>query len=231
MWSRKIKKVIYTLAIDGYDEDVTSITFPLLKRYADKLRAEFVVINTRKFLEWPITYEKLQIYELAQQNEAEWHIYIDADALIHPDTFDITTIVPKDTVLHFGSDYASTRWRFDQYFLRDGRQIGSGNWLTMASDWCLDLWHPLEDMTAEEAIANIFPIIDETRSEVFKPSHFIDDYILGRNIARYGLKFYSLKEHMDKIKRSMQMWHQFLLPKEAKVIEMRKIIKSWGVMP
>lgn len=230
MWNKKIKKAIFTLNIDDFEPEITELTFPLLQRYADKIRAEFIIIKERKFPEWPVTYEKLQIYELGQKMENDWNIFFDADALIHPDMMDVTTIVPKDTVMHFGKDFASQRWKYDRYFLKDGRNIGSGNWFTIGSDWCIDLWHPLDDLTVEEALANIKPLVGEVRSEVFDESHLIDDYVLSRNIAKYSFKFITMREYFKSIERDVPVWHHYLIPKEAKAIEMRKTLKKWEVV-
>src|SRR6266566_3735242 len=150
---RKLKKTLYTLNVNHYPEAITSITYPLLEDYARKIGADFVVIRERKFPDYPPVYEKLQIHELGREND--WNIYVDSDVLIHPDLFDLTEHLEKDTVLHYGADMAGNRLKYDQYFLRDGRNIGSCNWFTIASDWCLDLWKPLDDLSLEEALANI----------------------------------------------------------------------------
>ena len=34
----KIKKTIYTLALKGYAPELTSVTFPLMRKYAEKKR-------------------------------------------------------------------------------------------------------------------------------------------------------------------------------------------------
>ena len=75
--------------------------------------------------------------------------------------FDVTDYLHKNTICHNGRDMAGIRWKYDQYFRRDGRHVGSCNWFTVASDWCLDLWRPLDDLTLEEALANINITIGE----------------------------------------------------------------------
>lgn len=233
MWNKQIKKAIFTLNIDNFNPEITELTFPLINHYAKKIDAEFIVIKDRKFEGWPVVYEKMQIYELSQQMENDWNIYIDADALIHPDMIDFTAILPKDTVAHHGSDFASQRWKYDRYFLKDGRHIGSGNWFTLASDWCIDLWHPLDDLTLDEALNNIDPIAAEKNSGVFDKSHLIDDYTLSRNIAKYSYKFIAVRKLLEDLGRPQlqgMFWHQYLIPREVKPIEMRKVLKKWGVV-
>jgi len=99
--------------------------------------------------------------------------------------FDVTDHLDRRTVCHNGQDMAGNRWRYDRFFRRDGRHIGSCNWFAAASDWCVDLWHPLDDLTLEEAVANIFPIVDETQG-IVDPSHLIDDYTLSRTSPNSG---------------------------------------------
>jgi hypothetical protein len=230
MWQKKLKKTIFVLNVDNYAPEITELTYPLIKKYADKIGADFYEIKERKFPGFPPVYEKLQIYELAQKMGNDWNIYVDSDALIHPDTMDITNHLPKDTVMHNGVDLASNRWRYDRYFMRDGRNIGSCNWFTIASDWCIELWKPLDDLTKEEAVANINPIVNELKT-VITADHLIDDYVLSRNIAKYGLKFTTFIELLKSLGQpeSNYLWHQYTMPTEEKVIHMKEVLKNWGL--
>jgi hypothetical protein len=81
---------------------------------------------------------------------------------------------------------AAHRWNYDEYFLRGDRNIGSGNWFTVASDWCVDLSRPL-DISLDEALRSIYPTVPELNGGITK-EHLIDDYALSRNIAKFGLK-------------------------------------------
>jgi hypothetical protein len=89
-WSKDIKKTIYTLNIDDYAPEICALTYPLIQAYARKIGADFQVIRERKFPDWPVVYEKLQIHELGQRDSNDWNIYIDSDTLINPEMFDIT---------------------------------------------------------------------------------------------------------------------------------------------
>ena len=231
MWEKRIKKTLFTLAINNWEPDICDITFPLLKRYADKIGADFYVIEDRKFPQWGITYEKLQIYDLSQQMENDWNIYIDADTLVHPETPDVTELLSKDTVAHHGADKLGVRYKTDRYFWRDGRQISSCNWFSVASDWCIDLWHPVDDLTPGECIARCFPTVDESNG-VIRASHLIDDFILSRNIAKFGLKFKTLISIFDEVgyKDVWFFWHQYVIPPEQKVIQMKNILTQWKLL-
>lgn len=225
----KIKKTVFTLCVDNYAPEITEITFPLMKAYANKIGADFYVIDKRKSPDMPPVYEKLQIYDLGRQMKNDWNIFFDADALIHPETIDFTQLIHKDTVMHNGSDFASVRWKYDEFFLRDGRNIGSCNWFAIASDWCLDLWHPL-DLSLEEAVENIKPIPNELANGITR-EHLIDDYTLSRNIAKFGLKFTTVGKIQEDLglQKANFFWHQYTIPNDEKVIELRRTIKQWGL--
>lgn len=187
-----MRKTVFTLDIDNYEPAIKALTFPLMQNYAAKIGAGFQVITERKFPEWPVTYEKLQINELG--HGSGWNLFFDADTLINPEMFDITNFLKKDTVCHNGKDVSNIRFKADKYFLRDGRFFGSCNWCTIASDWALDLWRPLDDLTLDQALNNIDITIGEHNSGHCKTEHLIDDYVLSRNIARFGLKATTVSE-------------------------------------
>jgi len=222
--------MIFLLNIDNYAPKITSLTYPLIHRYANKIGAEVFIISERKFPVWPLDYEKLQIFELAKQLGADWNIYIDSDMAIHPDFLDLTAHLGKDTISHLDADVATVRWRMDDYFRRDGRFIGSGNCFTVASDWCLDLWRPLDDLNCEQAINRIFPIQAELKKPI-KPGHLISDFTLSRNISRFGLKFMSVKEILKKLglQNANWIWHHYLISEDEKADRLAQLLNAWGV--
>ena len=237
-WRKPIRKTIYTLQIDNYAPEICALTLPLMANYARKIGANFHIIKERHFPEWPIVYEKLQIFGLGRLHANDWNLYFDADTLIHPDFFDVTEQMSKDTVAHNGKDMAGMRWHYDQYFRRDGRNLGSCNWFACASDWCLDLWHPLEDLTMQEAVANISPTVGEHNCGIVKAEHLIDDYTLSRNIARFGLKHTTLIEMCGRLgflgpdgrPTNFFLFHLYTLTNEEKVAKMKEILKAWRLI-
>lgn len=221
-----MRKTVYLLNVDGYAPEITAITYPLIRFYANRIGADVCMITERRFPKWPVTYEKLQIYKLAQERKSDWNIYIDSDAMVHPEMLDMTEHLSKDTVCHNGIDMAAIRWKYDRFFRRDGRNIGSCNWFTIASDWCVDLWKPL-DMTPEEAVKNIRPTINEIQT-VITPSHLIDDYALSHNIAEYGLKVTTVAEMLPKLglPNASFFWHAYTIPTDEKVKRMKMVLEG-----
>lgn len=234
------KKVVFTLNIENYAPEITRLTYPLLKHWAKKIGADFQQITERKFPDYPVVYEKLQIFELGQEND--WNIYVDSDALIHPDFYDPTDHLPANTVCHNGNDMAGNRWRYDRHFRRDGRHIGSCNWFTLAPHDCLDLWHPLDDLTLEEAVGNISTTISELSSGAIEKSHLIDDYTLSRNIAKFGLKFKTIRAIQEEFNvritdpitkeahkgdNNSYLYHQYTFAVPEKVRQLKDVIGIW----
>jgi hypothetical protein len=230
MWNKRIKKTLFTLNLnpDSYKE-ITDLTYPFIKEYCRKIDAEFYEIRERKFPEWKSpTYEKCQVFELAQEMENDWNLFIDCDAIIHPDTPDITTLISKDIVLHNGSDFAPIRWKYDRFLLRDGRHIGSPTWLCLASDLCIELFKPLDDMEPEEAYSYIFPVVGELQVGV-EPYRLIEDFVFSRNIAKYGLKFKTFNDLMKSLGFAGDfMFHLYAIPQEEKVVRIKQQLKNWG---
>ncbi len=220
-------KAVWVLNIGDYAPEITEVTYPYIKAYAEKIGADFNQITERHWPEAPTTYEKLQLHWLGEKYD--WNIYIDSDALVHPDMFDVTRHIYPDTVLQYGSDLAGTRWRDDKYFRRDTRQISSCNWFTVASKDCLDLWHPLEDLSIEQALGNLRPSLKERPT--CSDGHLIDDYVLSRNIARYGLhyrKFLDLLKHLHS-EGAQLFFHTHLLTRAEKAFVLPRIMaECWG---
>lgn len=226
---KKLKKAIFTLGFDTYAPEVVKLTFPFLKRFADKINADLKIINKRKFPGYPIMYEKLQIHELGADND--WNYYIDPGCLVHPDMFDIAEVLPEDTVLNFGVNFANNRFLYDNFFRRDGRNIGGTTFLTIASGLCHDIWEPFTDMTAEEALKNI-KIIHNEEMAGYTPGHSIDDYVISRNIAKYGIKFKTFIDLLNEIGRGGDeyFYYDSSVQEKESVERIKEKLKSWNYL-
>jgi hypothetical protein len=76
------KRCVFVLATADYRPELCALTLPNVKRYADRLGADFVRIQERKLPNCPLTFERMQIYELGHGNE--WNVCIDADVIMSP---------------------------------------------------------------------------------------------------------------------------------------------------
>jgi hypothetical protein len=230
MYNKNVRKTVFSLNINNYAPELRELTRPFFLHWVDKIGAKHYEIKTRKFPKLDIEMEKLQIYELSQKQDNDWNIYTDSDALIHPEFYDVTQHLTKDTVAHVGADMGHLRWKYDRYFLRDGRDIGSCNWFAVASDQCIDLWKPIDDLTYSEVLQNIYPIPQEMNG-IIKAEHLITDYTLSRNIAKYGLKFTTIMEMNKKlgIPDSEFFFHIYLVPVAEKISQISNTIENWYI--
>jgi len=167
-----MKKCVYTLCVEDYFPELCALTIPNHEAYAKKIGADFKLITERKYLDWPPTYEKVQIYEQGANND--WNIHIDADMLIHPDMWDVTK-EDLSTIFYYSIYDPRLYFPANAYFLRDGRLIGICSSFIAVPNWCHDLWEP-------------FQISFEDAKQGLKRVHGIDDYCFSVNFARYGLK-------------------------------------------
>lgn len=224
-----MRKAVFTLAVDGYAPEICALTFPLFENYACKIGASFIVIDGREYPEWPAACEKLQIGQLARALGTEWNMYFDADALVHPDCPDWTMHVGKETVLHHGVDLSTVRFESDHYFRRDGRYLSPGNWCTIASEWCLDLWEFPTDLTPEQAAARCHPTVIEAAARI-TASHLVDDFLLARNAAKYGLKLDTIPNLCQRLGvPPMYFWHVYAMTEADKLEKMHATLKAWRV--
>ena len=84
---------IFTLNINNYCPEMMELTVPLMKNYATKIGAEFIEITERKFPDFHIHYEKLQIYELGK--DSDWNVFFDGDVIVNNSMIDIRKLNPN----------------------------------------------------------------------------------------------------------------------------------------
>lgn len=171
-------KTVYTLNINNYRPELCKLTIPTIQAYAKKINANFEIITERQYPEWPITYEKIQIYELGHNNE--WNIFIDADTIIAPELDDMTKIIKTDHIgVHMAYD-ADKTLPIDHYFIQDKRNIGIVTNFVISHHDCHRIWTPFDE-SRENALRRL--------KQVKAWPHIIDELCMSRNLARYGLHF------------------------------------------
>jgi hypothetical protein len=222
------KVAVFTLNIGDYAPAIREITYPLMRYFAHKIKAEFKEITGRKYPLWPVVYEKLQIHQLGRGYD--WIYFFDADCMIHPECIDFTWHLKDDECAHNGKDFAGIRFRYDENFAKDGRNIGTCGWLTIAPKKCIDIWTPTEQ-SVEEVIDCGFPTVGEMNSGLIDKGHLADDYVMSRNIARLGIKHTTIKELLPKIglPDADFFWHVYTVPVDEKVRQMRETLRRWQI--
>jgi hypothetical protein len=173
-----MKKLIHVVYINDYFPELWEMCYPSIKNYAHRIGAELNVITKRKFPEWHINYEKMQVYEDGKYADANF--LLDADILIHPQFPDFSAGITLPHHIAFNDNYhASTKFDVTDniYFQRDGRDVGIASNAVISFKSTHDAWHPLD----------ITP--DEGKRITYIREGDIDEYTLSLNMAKYGLKY------------------------------------------
>ena len=185
-----MRKLIHVVNINDFFPELFALTYPTIRSYAERNGYMINMITERKFPDYPINYEKLQVYE--DGKNAEVNILCDADMLIHPEFPDVTEFLKRDSIA-FNDNY-NISWKYHvdriRYFMRDGRDVGIATNFVVSSDWTHDVWKPLplsqkdiEDLAKKEATEGDN---DPTQRGW---GHYADEFALSYNMAKYGLKY------------------------------------------
>jgi hypothetical protein len=216
-----MKKLLVTLDIN-YTKEITDITYPYMQSYANKIDANFKIITERKFPDHPVNIEKFQLYELSKNYD--WTIFIDADAIIHPNCPDVTEVYDKDVVIFNSYDLYPLRFKPNNYTRRDKRNIGAATWFNVFSNWSRHLWKPYGN--PKEYVNQIYLIHKEINFG-YSPEHILDDYLVSRNIAKYGLKVKTVLHNMfssyPQDGYPLFFIHQYSITQKEKI----KYLKNW----
>lgn len=169
-------KTVHCVYTNNFFPELWHYTYPLLENYARKINARLNIITENKYPNWHPNYEKLQVYEHGRNSDA--NLLVDADVLIHPDFPDFTSIVPEHHVAFNENYHADSRFETNDYFLRDGRNVGIATNVLVSYKSTHDIWEPLT-ISPELAYSKI----------ITGQKNIVDEYCLSLNLAKYGLKY------------------------------------------
>lgn len=182
MGNTQVKKV-FVLNINNYMPELCAITMPTINRYAEKIGVKLEIVSDRKYPEWPVTYEKMQLYDLAK--ELEWAILIDADTVILKDMPDVTNISNNIIGIHMA--YDSDKILPSNYdFIQDRRNVGVATNFMVVPHACHEIWTP-----SDEGVENV---LRRLRCHGTQP-HIIDEYCISTNLARYKYDFIGITQY------------------------------------
>ena len=184
-----MKKLIHVVYIKDFFPELFALTYPTIRSYAERNGYMINMITERKFPDYPINYEKMQVYE--DGKDADVNILCDADMLIHPEFPEVTEFLKRDSIA-FNDNY-NISWKYHvdriRYFMRDGRDVGIATNFVVSSDWTHDVWEPLslsqkdiEDLAKKENT-------DTGGADGRGWGHYADEFALSYNMAKYGLKY------------------------------------------
>ena len=107
-----MKKLIHCVYINDFFPELWKLTLPTIKQYAYNIGAELNIITDRKFPQWHINYEKIQVYKDGKYADANF--LIDADILIHKDFPDFSSGITFPHHIAFNDNYhASTKFHIN----------------------------------------------------------------------------------------------------------------------
>ena len=116
------------------------------------------------------------------------------------------------------------RFKHNNYTRRDGRNIGACTWFTAFSGWTRHLWKPYKN--PREYVNQIYPTHKEINFE-YSPEHILDDYLVSRNVAKYGLKVKTVLHDMfasyPQDGHPLFFIHQYCITEQEKL----KYLRQW----
>lgn len=175
-----MKKKIHILYINEYFPELFNITYENIQQYAEKHGYDINLITERKFPDWHLHYEKMQVYE--DGKDSDINVFLDMDVMIHPHYPDFADIVYIDRVAFNDNYNIKDKCKINKYFVRDGRYLGIASNVVVSTFLTHDLWEPLPPSITPE----------KGRDITFLREGDIDEYCLSYNLAKYGLKFSGL---------------------------------------
>lgn len=170
-----MKKCIHIVNINNYFPELFKITLPTIELFAKKISAKLNIITQRKFEDYPVLTEKLQVYD--EGMDYDWNLLMDADMLVHPDIYDPFPFFDPRRVGTKDEYIASKQLRLDKYFIRDGRDLALSGCLIATSRLTHDIWKFPRDLSREEILDNIL-----------QERKIVDEYVISRNLAKYGIR-------------------------------------------
>ena len=194
------------------------ITIPLMKEYAKRINADFIEINERKFPDWHLVYEKLQIYELGK--EYDWNIFFDGDVAINPELFDDITKYHVKHILLKDGYRANIKFKMtpkiSDIFKDDGRYQGVAACFIASTKAAHNIWQPLE-MTSDEA-ANEIIIGDKDKNSATNNAQ--DELALSYNLAKYHLGYSGISHD--------HIFHPYdSVSNDEKLKQVKSVLKKW----
>jgi len=167
------KACVHVVVINNWFPELCDLSLPLIEKWAKNIGADFNLISTQKFPDYPANYERFQIHEAGK--EYQWNINIDADFIVNPELEDVTNNDPMvvRAEAHMRADYF---FHTNQYFARDGRNLGMSDNFILSSMYTHDVWTPL-----------FLPYEIAKENCILDPRQ-VSEFAVSLNIARFGLK-------------------------------------------
>jgi len=105
--------IVVTIAIGDHYQQMGLVTHPFMRRYADRIGADFRAITEQCLSRSTPHWEKFRIHDILESYDRVF--YVDTDALIMPECPNIFNVVPQDTFGAFNEGVYFDR-KYPDYF-------------------------------------------------------------------------------------------------------------------
>lgn len=208
------KKCVHVLASLDYAPQLCEITMPRIEAYAHKIGADFNRITERKFPDYPINYERMQIYEAGKKYL--WNLNIDADVLIGRSLIDLTSRIQPGVV-------------------------GTAMWFKLSSAFAIQGDPAFKEISEDVGLVDMFNVTNRLTHAVWKPlpgpfeqyrnyvsrvgERKVSEYCMSVNFHRHRYKFAGIFQPGDHV-------HHFnyttrSAPRQV-IAEAKELLASWG---
>lgn len=215
------KNAVVTLTIGPFNE-IARLTHPTLKAYADKIGAEFIVIQERAISKTTPHWEKFQIHHLL--NHYRRIIYIDTDIIVREDCPNLFDIVPEGELGMFNEGPVTER--------RGAMQLASQEYQVPLDDWD-NTYYNSGVMVISRNHKDLFRKPDEEISNFYEQS-YLNLAIHKSRTKMFALDYkYNRMTCMDKVtgehRLASYIVHYAGCPGQAALIEIAsKDLGRWG---
>ena len=168
--------LILTIAVGKDYEEMSAITHPSIKAYADKIGAEFMCIKEKKLANTTPHWDKFQIYDLLDKYDRI--LYLDTDLIIREDCPDLFLEVPNNKLGMFEEGQFTERSK--ELMIDICRQYEER----------LPSWNGKYYNSGVIVISQIHkPLFKKPEKEIFS---FYEQSYLNMRIAKLGVDIHSL---------------------------------------
>ncbi len=149
----------------------------MVRDYARRIGATLNIISQRKFPDFPVNYELMQIFEAGASYD--WNMHLGAGVLLGETLPDPSSYMSPDhvgTTISYGA-HMQFETAGNIYFERNERDLGISDSIILAHNITHDLWEPLGGPFSQYA-------------RLIRDGDYrkIGSYAVSHNLAKYGLK-------------------------------------------
>jgi hypothetical protein len=164
---------IHTVVLNDYQPEMCKLTIPNLKAYADRIGADFNIIDKAIFDGYPPIFEEFQVYELGK--DYKYNMVLNADIILHKDVPDFTKNFDLNFVGYLGTIDVAYCFKPNYYFKRSRIKRGLSDAMVVSTYVTHDVWTPPKYT------------YNEIREECLLYEVQIGEFWLSVNLARFGL--------------------------------------------